>query len=221
MLELSGGRPSRRGLRARDRFADETRFIRSWLERPLVTGAVTPSGRFLAQAMASYIDPRRTGQVVELGPGTGPVTEALIRRGIEQERLVLVEYNPDFCQLLTRRFPRATVIQGDAYRAGDVLADVVTAPCAGFLSSLPLLTKPPEQRLDLLAAAQDLMHPNAPFIQFTYSVKPPIARRPELFTATASERVWLNMPPARVWVYRRPPRVAEMPILPAGMSPEA
>lgn len=160
--------------------------------------------------MASYIDPRRTGQVVELGPGTGPVTAALIRRGVEQERLVLVEYNPDFCQLLTRRFPRATVIQGDAYRAGDVLAEIVTEPCAGVLSSLPLLNKPPEQRLELLSAAQDLMHPNAPFIQFTYSVvKPPIARCPELFTATPSERVWLNMPPARVWVYRRPPRAPQ------------
>src|SRR5690349_7826555 len=97
------------------RLDDEVRFIRSWLEKPLAIGAVTPSSRPLARAMASDVDPRSPGPIVELGPGTGPVTEALLDRGIEQERLVLVEFNPTFCQLLRARFPRATVIQGDAY----------------------------------------------------------------------------------------------------------
>ena len=80
-----------------ERFEDEARFLRSWLERPLVTGAVTPSGRLLARTMASYVDPRVPGPVIELGPGTGPVTDALVRRGVAQDRLVLVEFNPDFC----------------------------------------------------------------------------------------------------------------------------
>lgn len=154
--------------------------------------------------MASYVDPRHTGPVVELGPGTGPVTEALLGRGVEQERLVLVEYNPDFCKLLQRRFPRATIIQGDAYEAGDVLADVVREPCAGVISSLPLLNKPLEKRLDLLAAAHAMLHPNAPFIQFTYGVASPIPARSRDYTAVPSGRIWLNFPPAKVWVYRRP-----------------
>ena len=59
----------------RDPLEDEARFLRSWFERPLVTGAVTPSGKMLARTMASYVDPRLEGPVVELGPGTGPVTE--------------------------------------------------------------------------------------------------------------------------------------------------
>ena len=58
----------------RDPLEDEARFLRSWLERPLVTGAVTPSGKMLARTMAAYVDPRLEGPVVELGPGTGPVT---------------------------------------------------------------------------------------------------------------------------------------------------
>lgn len=170
-----------------------------------MTGAVAPSGRFLADRMASYIDPRRSGPVIELGPGTGPVTEAVLRRGVEQERLVLVEYNPDFCQLLKRRFPRATIVQGDAYEAAEVLAEVVTEPCAGVISSLPLFTKPVEQRLALMSAAHDMLHPDAPFIQFTYAVVAPIPVKTATgYTATASERVWRNVPPARVWVYRRP-----------------
>src|SRR5215216_6055186 len=97
------------------RLDDEVRFIRSWLEKPLAIGAVTPSGRVLARSMAHYVDPRVSGPVIELGPGTGPVTEALIERGVAEERLVLVEFNPTFCQLLRARFHKATVLQGDAY----------------------------------------------------------------------------------------------------------
>jgi len=190
----------------RDPLEDEARFLRSWLERPLVTGAVTPSGRMLARTMASYVDPQQDGPVIELGPGTGPVTEALIRRGIAPERLILVEFNPDFCRLLARRFPGVTVIRGDAYNIRATLDSVLVEPGAATISSLPLFTKPLEQRLDLLNAAHDLMRPGAPFIQFTYAVVPPIPAKCEAgsYTAAPSNRVWLNLPPARVWVYRRP-----------------
>jgi phosphatidylethanolamine/phosphatidyl-N-methylethanolamine N-methyltransferase len=152
--------------------------------------------------MASYIDPRLPGPVVELGPGTGPVTDALVRCGIEQERLVLVEYNPEFAQLLKRRFPRAAIVCGDAYDVKEALAGVVTEPCAGFISSLPLFTKPMPQRVQLLSAAHELSRRGAPFVQFTYAVVPPIPARSPHYDATASERIWRNMPPARVWVYR-------------------
>lgn len=202
MLQLSGRPSGRKRLRGRERFENETRFIRSWLESPLLTGAVAPSGKVLAQTMASYVDPRRRGPVIELGPGTGPVTEALLLQGIEQERLILVEYNEEFCQLLKRRFPRATIVQGDAYEAGEVLDDVVTEPAAGILSSLPLLTKPLDHRLDLLADAHRMLAPSAPFIQFTYGMLPPIPTRSPHYTAVSSERIWKNFPPARVWVYR-------------------
>ena len=201
MLQLSQ-RSSKRLLR-RDRFDDEKRFLRSWIGKPLVTGAVAPSGKQLAQTMASFVDPRSAGPVVELGPGTGPVTEALIGRGIEQERLVLVEYNPDFAALLKRRFPRATIVLGDAYNARDTLLDVLREPAAGFVSSLPLFTKPLEQRLELVEDAFDLLAANAPFVQFTYAVVPPIPARSPKYRSVSSERIWRNVPPARVWVYRR------------------
>lgn len=183
---------------------DEARFLRSWIERPLVTGAVTPSGKLLAKTMAAYVDPRMPGPVVELGPGTGPVTDALLARGVEQERLVLVEFNPDFCRLLKARFPRATIVQGDAYDIRTTLGELIETPCAATISSLPLFTKPVEQRLALLRAAHDLSRPGAPFVQFTYAVVPPIPKQPSEYTATPSQRIWLNLPPARVWVYRRP-----------------
>lgn len=203
MLQLSQKRAPRKRLLGRDRFEDEARFLRTWIERPLLTGAVAPSSKYLAAAMASFIDPRMPGPVVELGPGTGPVTDALVSRGIEQERLVLVEFNPDFAQLLKRRFPRATIVCGDAYDITETLAGVVNERCAGFISGLPLFTKPLEQRLQLLDAAHDLSCPRAPFVQFTYAVVPPMPARSSRYEAAASERIWKNVPPARVWVYRR------------------
>jgi phosphatidylethanolamine/phosphatidyl-N-methylethanolamine N-methyltransferase len=196
-------RPARKAPAGKDRFEDETRFLRSWLERPLVTGAVTPSGKLLARTMASYVDPRIRGPVIELGPGTGPVTSALVRRGIAQDRLVLVEYNPEFCKLLKRKFPKATIIQGDAYDIRESVGDFVDEPAAATVSSLPLFTKPLDQRLELLQGAHELMRPGAPFIQFTYAVVPPIPTQSGEYTASGSNRVWLNLPPARVWVYRR------------------
>ena len=196
-------RPARRGQVAKDRFEDEARFLRSWLERPLVTGAVTPSGKLLARTMASYVDPRVPGPVMELGPGTGPVTDALVRRGVAQDRLVLVEYNPEFCKLLKRRFPKATIIQGDAYDIGESVGPFIDEPAAAVVSSLPLFNKPLERRLELLNEAQELTRPGAPFIQFTYAVVPPIPTQSGEYSAHASNRVWLNFPPARVWVYRK------------------
>lgn len=181
---------------------DEARFLRSWLERPLLTGAVAPSGKELARTMARFVDPRRDGQVVELGPGTGPVTEALLERGIPQERLVLVEFNPDFCTLLRKRFPRATIVQGDAYDIRRTLSGTLIAPAAATVSSLPLFTKPVAERLRLLRATLELMQTGAPFVQFTYAVVPPVPKRESEYTTEATARIWLNIPPARVWVYR-------------------
>lgn len=182
---------------------DEVRFIRSWLEKPLATGAVTPSGRVLARTMAGYVDPQAAGPVIELGPGTGPVTEALVAHGVDPARLVLVEFNPTFCRLLRSRFPTATVIQGDAYGLQRLLGSLVRQPAAAVVSGLPLFTKPLRTRLRLIYDAFALMAPGAPFVQFTYAMVPPIPKSLGGVSAEASERIWMNLPPARVWVYRR------------------
>jgi len=185
------------------RLDDEVRFIRSWFGKPLTTGAVTPSGRALARTMAAYIDGSRPGQIIELGPGTGPVTEALLGQGVEPSRLVLVEFEPTFCRLLRARYPAATVVQGDAYALKPLLREVLQEPAAGVVSGLPLFTKPLRMRLRLLFEAFALMSPGAPFVQFTYNAVAPIPKRLERVSVEASERVWMNIPPARVWVYRR------------------
>jgi phosphatidylethanolamine/phosphatidyl-N-methylethanolamine N-methyltransferase len=184
------------------RLDDEVRFIRSWIEKPLSTGAVMPSGRTLARTMAGYVDPNGKGPVIELGPGTGPVTEALVERGVDPARLVLVEFNPTFCRLLRTRYPAATVIQGDAYRLRRLLETYVREPAAAVVSGLPLVTKPVRTRLRLISDAMALLAPGAPFVQFTYAMVTPIPKALSGITAQASDLIWMNVPPARVWVYR-------------------
>ena len=184
------------------RLDDEVRFIASWLQHPLKVGAVSPSGRALARAVAAEVDPSIPGAVVELGPGTGPVTEALVERGIAPERLVLVEYDPEFCALLRRRYPGATVIEGDAYALADTLSGIIKEPLAAIASCLPLMTRPLSVRVRLLNAAIRMLQPGAPFVQFTYAMTAPIPSRQRRYRITSSPRIWKNLPPARVWVYR-------------------
>lgn len=181
---------------------DEVRFLQSWFQNPLRTGAVSPSGRALARTMAGYVNPDDDGPVIELGPGTGPVTAALIARGVAPERLVLIEYNPEFCNLLKARYPGATIIRGDAYDMRATLNGRLDKPAVAVVSSLPLFTKPAPEREDLVAQAFALSCPGAPFIQFTYAVVSPVPPAPGRIHAVRSPRVWRNLPPARVWVYR-------------------
>jgi len=184
------------------RLDDEVRFLSTWLQSPLKTGALSPSGPALAKAMAAEIDPSIPGLVVEIGPGTGPVTEAILARGIIPQRLVLVEFNREFCALLRKRFPGVIVIEGDGYALADTLGDITDKPLAAVISSLPLMTRPMPVRLRALVAALRLLRQGAPFVQFTYAMTAPIPPRPSRYTITASPRIWMNLPPARVWVYR-------------------
>jgi phosphatidylethanolamine/phosphatidyl-N-methylethanolamine N-methyltransferase len=192
-----------RALKKPLRLDDEVRFLRSWIEKPLHMGAVMPSSKLLARTMAQYVAVESKGPVIELGPGTGAITNALIEHGVDQKRLVLVEYNPGFCALLRDRYPHAKVVQGDAYALRDSLRAVLDAPASAVVSGLPLVTKPMLTRLKLIRDAFVALAPGAPFVQFTYSVAPPIPKSLPGVSTEASERIWMNLPPARVWVYRK------------------
>ena len=192
------------GPRTRQAIADQAHFLKTLIDRPRLTGSIAPSGRYLARAMAHPIDPSRDGLVVELGPGTGPVTQALVERGIGRQRLVLIEYDHGFCRLLAQRFPGARVIQGDAYDLPKALAAFVGQPIAAVVSSLPLLNQPPARRLKLIEDAFALMGPQGLMVQFTYGVGSPIPREAcaQRYSAHCTAPIWRNLPPARVWTYR-------------------
>jgi len=182
---------------------DEVRFFRAWMEKPLVMGAVAPSGPALARAIANQVEPERPGRIVELGPGTGSVTSAILARGIAPERLTVIEYNPEFCTLLKTRFPGITVVQGDAYGMEKTLGMPAAGSLATVVSGLPLFTKPLAMRQDLFDQAFRLLAPGAPLVQFSYALVPPVPVEETGLSMWTSPWVLRNVPPARVWVYRK------------------
>jgi phosphatidylethanolamine/phosphatidyl-N-methylethanolamine N-methyltransferase len=154
--------------------------------------------------MAAAVGPVPRGLIVELGPGTGPVTRALIESGAAPERLVLLEYDPGFCAILRQRFAPAKIVQGDAYDIPGALVEFAGRPIAAVVSSLPLLNQPPHRRAKLIADAFALMGRAGVFVQFTYGLVSPIPREAcaKRYSAHRGRRIWRNLPPACVWTYR-------------------
>lgn len=178
-------------------------FLRGLAGSPRLTGAIAPSSPALSRLMASYVDFDDPGPVLELGPGTGVVTEALIARGVLPKRIVAIEFNGEFCTLLNNRFNGLTVLRGDAYDLAATLPEDNSGPFSAVVSSLPLLTRPPEQRRAFIDQALERMAPGRPLIQFSYSLLPPVRPERGRFTVQRSRWVVMNLPPARVWIYRR------------------
>ena len=185
-------------------------FLKRWLRRPFATGAVVPSGRLLAEAMACttrFVIDGRPGHVVELGAGTGEVTKALLAAGVASDRLVLVERDPEFAAFLRRHFSGPRIVEGDAARLPRLLADHGIAPIAAVVSSLPLLSLPAEVVNGIVAGAFEALPRGGAFVQFTYGPKPPIPRnlRDRLqLDGAHGRRIWRNVPPAVVWTFTRP-----------------
>ena len=186
---------------------DEFRFFRNWLDSPLTLGAISPSGPELARRIASLVPVRPDGRYLELGPGTGVVTQAIFDRGITQPQLTALEYTSEFCRMLRDRFPRMTTIQGDAYALRETLETampVQNGMFAGIVSGLPLFTQPVEKRKALILDALDLCEPGAPYIQFSYAMVPPVKPEPGVLNLDKTGWIFANLPPARVWVYTKP-----------------
>jgi len=183
--------------------AERLTFLKSLVDSPVLTGAIAPSGPALSRQMASFADPDDPRPVLELGPGTGVVTAALIDRGVAPRRIIAVEFNPAFCSMLRDRFAGVTIVQGDAYNLAATLPEDRSGPFATVISSLPLLTRPPEVRRQFVEQALALAAPDGRLIQFSYSLLPPVKPAAGRFTVTRSKWVMMNLPPAHVWVYRR------------------
>lgn len=194
----------------RDSRAGTTLFLRRWLRNPLSMGAVVPSGRLLAEAMARATVAEvagRDGHVIELGAGTGEVTKALLAAGIPAERLALVEREPELAVFLRRHFPGPRIVEGDAARLPRLLEQQGIGPAAAVVSSLPLLSLPAAIVTGIVHSVFEVLPRGAALVQFTYGPSPPVpkALREGLHLVGAhGRRIWRNVPPAVVWTFRRP-----------------
>jgi len=183
-------------------------FFRSWTCDPLRVGAIAPSGPALAAMMTGEVS-AASSPVIELGPGTGVFTRALLERGVAEHDITLVEFGSDFVSLLERRFPQARVLQLDAAKLSPRHFSEQAA--AGvIISGLPLLSMSPRKVMAILTGAFDCLRDGGSFYQFTYGARCPV-RRPLLdrlgLKAVRVGRALADVPPATVYrITRRNPR---------------
>lgn len=183
-------------------------FFRQWLKNPRAMASLTPSSPVLAREMVAQLPPQ-TRRVVELGPGTGVFTRALIEHGIAPRDLLVVELNAELHRFLHRRFPEVHAVNGDARDLAEIVAKTNFAPTGGVdavLSGLGFLTMPREVQRAILAAAFSVLGPGRPLIQFTYAPRNPLPRDllDELGLGVRRAGIaWMNVPPAVVYVYTR------------------
>jgi phosphatidylethanolamine/phosphatidyl-N-methylethanolamine N-methyltransferase len=179
-------------------------FFTRWLKDPLTVGAIAPSGRDLAEAMARLVPPGSHLPVIELGGGTGVITRALLDADVAPERLFVIERDPHFHSLLTERFPGVTILAGDAAELVSLLAPRGIAKVAAVVSGLPLLAMRKTTQQRIIEQSFALLEPGAPLIQFTYGLFSPIPRREFGVRGEVKRRILNNLPPASVWLYHRP-----------------
>jgi phosphatidylethanolamine/phosphatidyl-N-methylethanolamine N-methyltransferase len=180
-------------------------FLREWLANPQRTGAVAPSSPQLGAAMARWLPRNPESYVLELGPGTGAVTNAMFKNGLRQDRLIAIDNNDNMAKLLRKRFPKSHIITGDAWELDVLMAKLprpVTAVGA-VISSLPLLNFPKEKADDLAQKIRAVLEPRGRWVQYSYHIVKDRCRGGQEFRLVASKVVWLNLPPARVSVYQK------------------
>lgn len=179
-------------------------FLAAWVQKPRQTASVVPSSRYLARLMVAQIDPT-DGRVLELGGGTGVFTRAILGTGLPPEKLEVVEINPAFARGLRRHFPNVSVL--------ETPAQIVSTAAAGepgiyqtVVSGLPLLAMDRHVHYDILSESFRMLQPGGSFVQFTYSMRPPVSRDVidalDLNVERAGQTV-RNFPPATVFRFTR------------------
>lgn len=181
--------------------SDLSLFLTQLIRRPTEIRAIAPTARAAAREMARSVRPDM-GAVAEIGAGTGTITRAILDRGLPPERLELYELNAAFCDRLRSRFPGATVHNLPAQE----MVNVGRRGLDAVISGVPTLPMPDALQAAIVGAALAMMKPGAPFVQITYGAAPPLSegvRRQFGLRHTKSPRVWMNLPPAQIYVFRQ------------------
>ena len=182
---------------------DWSRFLAAWMRNPGKMGAIAPSSPSYAAMMVSHASVAVEGAILELGPGLGVVTRALLDAGVAPGRITAIEFDPDFAGTLRRRFPGVDVVTGDGFDLDRTLAARRGETFAAILFAIPILHLPQARRQALFAGYFERLRPGGNLTQLSYMPVPPVRGLPGVFTVQGSRRVWDNIPPARVWVYSR------------------
>lgn len=186
------------------RFDEEIRFFKGWIDKPRAVGSVVPTSSVTARRMASVIDTGSGLPVLELGAGTGVITKAILERGVKPEDLYSLEYAPEFVSHLKQRFPRVNVIEGDAFDLDTTLSHLPGLVFDSVVSGVPLLNFPVPRRIAFVEHVLDRIPAGRPIVQITYGPMSPVPPRRGNYTVEHYDFVVRNLPPAQLWLYRRP-----------------
>jgi phosphatidylethanolamine/phosphatidyl-N-methylethanolamine N-methyltransferase len=186
-----------------EKFDDELRFFKGWIDKPKAVGAILPTSSVTARRMASVIEPASGLPVLELGPGTGVITRAILDRGVSREKLHSIEYSADFVSHLREEFPGVNVIQGDAFEPDEALGDDCNLVFDCVISAVPLLSFPVEKRVRFIDDMLGRIPHGRPVVQITYGPLSPVPAGRGDYVVEHLDFVIRNIPPAQLWIYRR------------------
>ncbi|WP_018855183.1 phospholipid N-methyltransferase PmtA [Rhizobium sp. 42MFCr.1] len=185
------------------KFDEEIRFFKGMMQGPKTVGSIVPTSSITARKMASVINPHSGLPVLELGPGTGAITKAILGRGVKPEKLVAVEYSTDFYEHLVRLYPGVNFINGDAFNLDKTLGSMKDQTFDSVVSAVPLLNFPMQARIALLETLLDRLPAGRPVVQISYGPVSPIIARPDRYHIQHFDFIVRNIPPAQLWIYRR------------------
>ncbi|ABR62358.1 methyltransferase domain-containing protein [Sinorhizobium medicae] len=185
------------------KFDEEIRFFKGWMSNSRAVGAILPTSSVTARRMASVVDPDSGLPVLELGPGTGVITKAILERGIEPEKLISIEYSTDFYNQLKAQFDGVQFINGDAFDLDRTLGSLKDQQFDSVISAVPLLNFPMHRRVELLEDLLSRIPFGRPVIQISYGPMSPVVAVPDSYRIQHFDFVVRNIPPAQLWVYRK------------------
>ncbi len=183
---------------------DRLEFLRGFLKRPKEVGSIIPSSRFLERRILRCARVEEARTVVELGPGTGGTTRALLRAMPSDARLISIEINPSFVEHMKRnlRDQRLTVLEGSATDVGALLAAEGLDGADVILSGIPFSTMPRALGIEILENVRNALHPDGRFVAYQFRDRVEHLGR-EVFGRPRIQTEIRNVPPMRVYVFDR------------------
>lgn len=187
------------------RFDEELRFFKGWIDKPRAVGAIVPTSGVTARKMASVVNPHSGLPVLELGPGTGVITKAILQAGVKPQNLWSIEYSSDFVRHLRGAYPGVNIIEGDAFDLDATLGDRRDTVFDSVVSGVPLLNFPVERRVAYIEDLLGRIPPGRPIVQITYGPVSPVPVGRGNYSVEHFDFILRNIPPSRLWIYRRGP----------------
>lgn len=175
-------------------------FFRRWLANPLQMGSIVPSAPALCRRVAAQTRADADQIVIELGAGTGVISQALLSSGLPPERLFVVEIVPDMAQHLRAALPGVQVIQGDARSLPKLIPEKYHGRIGTVVVGIPLVLLPLAEQRRFIDAIEAVA-PGVGFILYSYCVTSPLPWRKHGLVPRREAWTPLNFPPASVWRY--------------------